>query len=37
MTVSKKARQEKLKKILMDKKRKMWSELREEIFNKLGK
>ena len=37
MTVSKKARQEKLKKILMDKKRKMWNELRDEIFNKLGK
>lgn len=37
MTVSKKARQEKLKKVLVDKKRKMWNELREEIFNKLGK
>lgn len=37
MTVNKKTRQEKLKKLLMDKKRKMWNELRNEIFNKLGK
>ncbi|MBI3752923.1 MAG: TraR/DksA C4-type zinc finger protein [Deltaproteobacteria bacterium] len=37
MTATKKARQEKLKKALMDKKRKMWNELRDEIFNKLGK
>ncbi|MBI3398527.1 MAG: TraR/DksA family transcriptional regulator [Deltaproteobacteria bacterium] len=37
MTDRKKARQERLKKILMDKKRKMWRELREELFNKLGK
>src|SRR3972149_5598425 len=37
MTANKKTRQEKLKKLLMDKKRKMWNELRNEIFNKLGK
>jgi len=36
MTANKKTRQEKLKKALMDKKRKMWNELRNEIFNKLG-
>jgi len=37
MTVTKKTRQERLKKILVDKKRKMWNDLREEIFNKLGR
>lgn len=37
MAGDKKTRQEKLKKALMDKKRKMWNELRDEIFNKLGK
>ena len=37
MTASKKARQEKLKKILVDKKRTMWNELRQDIFNTLGK
>lgn len=37
MTANKKTRQEKLKKLLMDKKRKMWNELRDEIFNKLGR
>lgn len=37
MTANKKTRQEKLKKLLMDKKRKMWNELRNEIFNKLGR
>lgn len=37
MTANKKARQEKLKKMLLDKKRKMWNDLREEFFNKLGR
>ncbi len=37
MIATKKSRQEKLKKMLLDKKRKMWNELRDEIFNKLGK
>lgn len=37
MSDNKKTRQEELKKILIEKKRKMWNELRDEIFNKLGK
>lgn len=37
MTDTKKTRQGKLKKLLMDKKRKMWNELRDEIFDKLGR
>ncbi|MBI5894310.1 MAG: TraR/DksA family transcriptional regulator [Deltaproteobacteria bacterium] len=35
--MTKKQKQERLKKILLEKKTKMWIELREEIFNKLGK
>jgi DnaK suppressor protein len=37
MTGNKTSRHEKLKKILLDKKRKMWGDLREEYFVKLGK
>jgi len=37
MTNNKKTRQEKLKKFLIEKKRKMWNELKDEIFNKLGR
>lgn len=32
-----KTRQERLKKMLIERKRKMWNELRNEIFNKLGR
>lgn len=37
MSDNKKTRQEELKKILIEKKRKMWNELRGEIFDKLGR
>ena len=37
MVEKEKVRQVRLKKILVEKKRQMWNDLRQEIFNKLGK
>ena len=37
MKANNKTRQERLKKMLIERKRKMWNELRNEIFNKLGR
>lgn len=36
MTDERQARYNRLKKILLDEKRKMWADLRDELFNKLG-